>query len=124
MDAEQTSIKLDVSQWRIRLDERSRKRMKLTLKLSKDEALAYKNFAEVCQPGDVSDEDFLKTVFVTGIEALNNQLAEMVRQYASENKEELAASGINVIEDDEGGVRLEDAEAQAAEEAGGAEGCS
>ena len=113
MDAEQTSIKLDVSQWRIRLDERSRKRMKLTLKLSKDEALAYKNFAEVCQPGDVSDEDFLKTVFVTGIEALNNQLAEMVRQYATENKEELAASGISVIEDEDGGVRLEDAQAEA-----------
>ena len=107
MDAETTNIKLDVSKWRIRVDERSRNRMKLQIKLSKDEALAFKNFASVCKPEEVSDDDFIKTVFVTGIEALNKQLAEMVSKYAAENKEELAASGITVIEED-GGVRLEE----------------
>ena len=107
MDAEKTNIKLDVSQWRIRVDERTKNRMKLQIKLSKDEATAFKNFASVCKPEEISDDDFIKTVFVTGIEALNNQLAEMVSKYASENKEELAASGITVIEED-GGVRLEE----------------
>jgi len=106
MDPEQTSIKLDVSQWRIRIDERSRNRMKLQVKLSKDEAIAYKNFAEVCKPQEITDEDFIKTVFVTGIESLNKQLSEMVQKYASENKEELAASGITVIENEDGQVRL------------------
>ena len=106
MDPEQTSIKLDVSQWRIRIDERSRNRMKLQVKLSKDEAIAYKNFAEVCKPQEITDEDFIKTVFVTGIESLNQQLSDMVQKYASENKEELAASGITVIENEDGQVRL------------------
>ena len=47
MDPEQTSIKLDVSKWNIRIDQRSRNRMKLLIKLSKDEAQAYKNFADM-----------------------------------------------------------------------------
>jgi len=80
--------------------------MKLQVKLSKDEAIAYKNFAEVCKPQEITDEDFIKTVFVTGIESLNKQLSEMVQKYASENKEELAASGITVIENEDGQVRL------------------
>ena len=109
MDAETTNIKLDVSQWRIRVDERSRNRMKLQIKLSKDEATAFKNFADVCKPEEISDDDFLKTVFITGIEALNRQLAEMVSKYAAENKEELAASGITVIEDEDG-VKLQESE--------------
>ena len=106
MDPEQTSIKLDVNKWRIRIDERSRNRMKLQVKLSKDEAIAYKNFADVCKPQEITDEDFIKTVFVTGIESLNKQLSEMVQKYASENKEELAASGITVIENEDGQVKL------------------
>ena len=106
MDPEQTSIKLDVNNWRIRIDERSRNRMKLQVKLSKDEAIAYKNFAEVCNPQEITDEDFIKTVFVTGIESLNQQLSDMVQKYASENKEELAASGITVIENEDGQVKL------------------
>jgi len=80
--------------------------MKLQIKLSKDEALAFKNFADVCKPQDVTDDQFIKTVFVTGIEALNQQLSDMVQKYASENKEELAASGITVIENEDGEVRL------------------
>jgi hypothetical protein len=106
MDPEQTSIKLDVSQWRIRIDERSKNRMKLQVKLSKDEAIAYKNFADVCKPQEITDEDFIKTVFVTGIESLNKQLSDMVQKYALENKDELAASGITVIENEDGQVKL------------------
>ena len=106
MDREQTKIKIDVDTWKIRVDERSRNRMKLIIKLSKDEALAYKNFAEVCKPVEVTDSDFMKTVFITGIEAMNKQLAEMVQKYAAENREELASSGITVIDQEDGSVKL------------------
>lgn len=80
--------------------------MKLQIKLSKDEAVAYKNFSEVCKPGDVTDADFMKTIFLTGIEALNKQLAEMVQKYAAENRDELAASGITVLDQEDGSVKL------------------
>ena len=74
MDPEQTNIKIDVSKWNIRIDERKRNRMKLQIKLSKDEAQAFKNFSDVCKPQDITDDEFIKTVFVTGIESLNQQL--------------------------------------------------
>ena len=79
---------------------------KLNIELSKDEALAYKNFAEVCKPDDVTDSEFIKSVFVTGFQAMNQQLADLVQNYAKENKEELASSGITVIEGDDGEVKL------------------
>lgn len=110
MTSPKTSIKLDVDAWKIRIDERSRNRMKLQIKLSNDEAQAYKNFAEVCKPQDISDDAFMKTVFITGIEALNKQLAEMVQKYAKENVEELASSGITVLEDEDGEIKLASSE--------------
>jgi hypothetical protein len=106
MDADQTNIKLDVDKWKIKVRERRNNRMRLQINLSKDEAVAYKNFSEVCKPEDITDADFIKTVFVTGIEALNKQLAEMVQKYAKENQEELASSGITVVEDEDGEVKL------------------
>tara|TARA_R110002051_G_scaffold242280_3_gene302641 strand:- start:1755 stop:2228 length:474 start_codon:yes stop_codon:yes gene_type:complete len=106
MDANQTKIKLDVDKWNIKVRHRRNNRMRLQINLTKDEAIAYKNFADVCKPLDITEADFLKTVFITGIEALNKQLAEMVQKYAKENQEELAASGITVIEGEDGEVKL------------------
>jgi len=92
--------------------------MRLQINLSKDEALAFKNFASVCKPEEVSDEDFMKTVFLTGIESLNKQLADLVQKYAKENKEELAASGITVLEADDGQIKLASTEDLAANASG------
>jgi len=103
---EADSIKINVQSWKIKINERRNSRMRLQINLSKDEGLAYKNFASICKPDNITDSDFLKTVFVTGIEALNNQLSEMVRQYALDNQEELAASGITVSQGRDGGVTL------------------
>ena len=69
MDTQNQSIKLDIQNWRLRIDERSRNRMKIQIKLSKDEAEAFKNFSSVIKPEEVSDDDFMKTIFVTGCEA-------------------------------------------------------
>lgn len=84
--------------------------MKLQIKLSKDEAEAFKNFQDVCCPQDVSTDMFIKTVFITGIEAMNKQLSEMVQRYAQEHQEELAASGITVIDAGEEGIKLAETE--------------
>ena len=106
MNDQQAQIKFDVNSWKIKVRERRNNRMRLQINLSKDEALAFKNFGAVCKPDEVSDNDFLKTIFLTGIEAMNQELAELVKKYAKENKEELASSGITVLEDEEGDVRL------------------
>jgi uncharacterized protein (DUF342 family) len=110
MDTQNQSIKLDIQNWRLRIDERSRNRMKIQIKLSKDEAEAFKNFSQMVKPEEVSDDDFMKTVFVAGCEALNRQLQQLVQKYAVENQEELAASGITVVEGDDGQVQLMDSD--------------
>jgi hypothetical protein len=102
------SIKFNVDTWKIKVRDRRNNRMRIQINLSKDEAQAYKNFAQLVRPENTSDTDFLKTVFLTGIEALNKELAELVQKYALENKEDLALSGITVLEDDSGTVRLAD----------------
>lgn len=115
MDTKTESIKLDIQNWRLRIDKRSRNRMKIQIKLSNDEAQAFKNFSNMVKPEDVSDDDFMKTVFVAGCEALNRQLQELVQRYAVENQEELAASGITVVEGEDGEVQLMDTEKVEAE---------
>jgi hypothetical protein len=101
-----TNIKLDVSSWKIKVRERRNNRMRLQINLDKDEALAYKNFGEVCKPEAISDSDFMKTIFLTGLEAMNKELAGLVKKYAKENVEELASSGITVIESEDGDIKL------------------
>jgi len=84
--------------------------MKIQIKLSKDEAEAFKNFSSMVKPEEISDDDFMKTVFVAGCETLNRQLQELVQKYAVENQEELASSGITVVEGEDGQVQLMDSD--------------
>ena len=88
------NIKFDLEAWDVKLQERKRNRMKLTIKLDKQESEAFKSFAETVKPAEISDQQFLKSIFLYGIEAVNTQLTEAVKQFAEENKDELAASGI------------------------------
>jgi len=108
MEPPKTQIKFNVNEWNIKVRERRNNRMRLQINLSKDEALAYRNFAEMCKPEEFTDSDFMKTVFLTGIEAMNQQLADLVQKYAKENKEELAMSGITVLEGEDGQIKLAD----------------
>ncbi len=118
MDTETQSIKLDIQNWKFRIDERSRNRMKINIKLSKDEAEAYKNFATSIKPEELSDNDFMKTIFFKGCETLHTELQGLMQKFAKENKEELASSGITVVEGEDGQVKLMNSEtAEATEEA-------
>jgi hypothetical protein len=93
-----TKIKLQSSDWTIKTTERSRGRMKLTIKLSKDEAQGFKNWTSVVKPDQVAEEDFLKQIFFNGIEHLNDKLQKISEEVMKDAalKEKLAASGINI----------------------------
>lgn len=93
-----TKIKLQSSDWTIKTTERSRGRMKLTIKLSKDEAQGFKNWTSVVKPDQVAEEDFLKQIFFNGIEHLNDKLQKISEEVMRDAalKEKLAASGIEV----------------------------
>jgi len=70
--------------------------MKLTIKLSKDEAQGFKNWTSVVKPDTIAEEDFLKQVFFNGIEHLNDKLQKISEEVMKdvELKEKMAASGI------------------------------
>jgi len=93
-----TKIKLQSSGWTIKTTERSRGRMKLTIKLSKDEAQGFKNWTSVVKPDQVAEEDFLKQIFFNGIEHLNDKLQKISEEVMRDAalKEKLAASGIEI----------------------------
>lgn len=91
-------IKFDGSNWKIKSTERSRGRMKINIKLSKDESEGFKNWATLVRPDTISDEDFFKQIFFNGIEFLNQKLQQISQQIINdpEIRKNLEASGINV----------------------------
>ena len=95
-------IKLNVDTWKFKTVERSRGRMKLQIKLSKEQAEAFKNFSETLKPEDATDEEWLQMIFFTGCERINERVYEMAQKYAEHQAQQLEASGLTIIEDEEG----------------------
>lgn len=112
MDTSTEGISINLTNAKCKVDSRSRNRMKITIKLSADQAESVNNFMGVVKPAEVPQEDFFKTVFYTGLQAMNDQLVEMTKAYAAENAEELAEEGIEVLEGEDGGVLLQEIKAE------------
>lgn len=82
--------------WDFKIVERTKGRMKIQIKLNKDEAEAFKNFTESVKPEQAPFEEFTKSIFFMGIEYMNVKLASAIQEYTKTHKEELASSGIDV----------------------------
>lgn len=89
-------ISLDFAKTKIKPEERGRGRMKITIKLSKEEAQSYKNMKKVLVPDDSQDEVFLKSIFFMGLEQFHNNTIAMMKQYVEENKDKLSEEGFDV----------------------------
>ena len=89
-------IKLDLTNARIKTEDRSRGRMKITIKLNKDEAIAFKNMKESLLPEGVDNDHFVKSVFFMGLEQFHNNTMAMMKQYVKENEEKLRSEGVDV----------------------------
>jgi len=85
------TIKINVDNWNVRLEERNRGRMKIIIKLGKDEAEAFKNFETTVRPEEVDSATFAKSIFFNGIESMNRELSALVQKYIEENPD---ASGM------------------------------
>ena len=74
--------------------------MKLTIKLSKEEAEGFKNWTSIVKPDQVTEDDFLKQVFFNGIEHLNDKLQKISEEVMKDAalKAKLEASGIEAPE--------------------------
>jgi hypothetical protein len=90
------NTKLDLSNAKIKIDNRSRGRMKITIKLSKEEAESYKNMKAALLPSGQSDDLFVKSVFFMGLEQFHNNAITLMQKYVEENQDKLREEGVDV----------------------------
>jgi hypothetical protein len=93
-----SKINLNVSNWKVSTTDRSRGRMKINIKLNKDEAEGFKNWSETVKPDNITVEEFSKQVFFNGIEYLNVKLQDVAKRIIEDAqlRQQLEASGFNV----------------------------
>ena len=88
------TITFNFENWNIKPIDRTRNRMKLQIKLSKEEAQAFKNFTEMVKPPEIDEADFLKGIFKIGVETMEIKLMEAVQKHAEENNIDLTAEDL------------------------------
>ena len=92
-------IKFDFKNWKVKIVERSRNRMKFQLKLGTEEAEAFKTFANSVKPTEISMEDFVRSIFFRGVQSLEKKITEDLVKHMEENKAEFEASGFTFDEE-------------------------
>ena len=70
--------------------------MKVTIKLNKDEALAFKNMKKSLLPEGTDDDQFLKSIFFMGLEQFHHNTMRAMHEYIKENEEKLRSEGVDV----------------------------
>ena len=93
------TIKVDFNKSNLQIEESKRGRMKVTFKMSKEEAEGFKNFMEMVKPPDVPDDTFYKHVFFAGCRALNDELKQLFEAQKAklEEQKKLAQSAENIV---------------------------
>jgi len=81
------TVNIDSKNWKTKITERSKGRMKIGFKLSKEEAEAFKNWTSAVRPHDVDDNAFYKTIFFNGVEFLNMQLRNIAEEQLNAQRE-------------------------------------
>ena len=79
--------------WKIKVEYRSKGRMKFQLKLNQEEAEAFRNFSNSVKPHEVGMNDFVRSIFFAGIRHLEDQITKNLVTHMEENREKYEASG-------------------------------
>tara|TARA_R100000664_G_C2755580_1_gene143312 strand:- start:2863 stop:3159 length:297 start_codon:yes stop_codon:yes gene_type:complete len=86
---------------KIKLTERSRGRMKIQIKFSKEEAEGFKTFAKI-KPEQLSDEEFYKQIFFAGCNAMTEQIQKMIKEHQKSEEQKLdSEESVNTNEQEE-----------------------
>ena len=86
-------LSIDTSTWNVKLERRKRGRMKISVKLSKEESEGFTAFMQAVKPDHIDDDTFCKVVFLEGIENMNNKLTQVATDYIEAQKAELVEKG-------------------------------
>jgi len=79
-------VSLSFNDAKIKLVERSRGRMKIQIKFSKEEAEGFKNFCKL-KPPELDDETFYRQLFFTGCNVMTQQIQDLVEQHKNQEPE-------------------------------------
>ena len=100
MDSVSGTRPLNMDGWNIKAVERKRGRMKFQFKLSKEESAGFKEFSTQLKPEGMNDADWLRAIFYKGLEKIQEDLMEGMKQYMEEHKDELEASALQMANED------------------------
>ena len=79
----------------VKTKEQSRGRMKIVIKLAKDEAEGFLGFKKTMLPEGANEEEFIKAVFFMGLEQFHKNALNMMNKYVEENEDKLKQDGID-----------------------------
>jgi len=83
------NVSFNLDNTKIKLVERSRGRMKIQIKFSKEEAEGFKNFCMI-KPPELADEIFYKQIFFAGCNAMTNEITALVEAHKDAQEAEAA----------------------------------
>tara|TARA_Y100001973_G_C5189466_1_gene329971 strand:- start:1858 stop:2160 length:303 start_codon:yes stop_codon:yes gene_type:complete len=79
-------VSLSLKDTKFKLVERSRGRMKIQIKFSKEEAEGFKNFCRL-KPPELEDDTFYKQIFFAGCNAMTEQIQSLVNAHKASQEE-------------------------------------
>ena len=90
---DKVSVNFDDAKFKI--TERSRGRMKIQIKLSKEEAEGFKNFCKL-KPPELDDDTFFKQIFLSGCNVMTQQIMNLVQAHKEAEEKNKNAENSNV----------------------------
>jgi hypothetical protein len=95
-----SKVSLSLKDTKIKLTERSRGRMKIQIKFSKEQAEGFKNFCKL-KPPELDEEDFYKQIFFAGCNVMTEQIQAMVEAHKKTEAEKTEAETTEDAKEDE-----------------------
>tara|TARA_R110000765_G_scaffold402314_1_gene498025 strand:+ start:360 stop:686 length:327 start_codon:yes stop_codon:yes gene_type:complete len=71
---------LSPNDWGVKIQHRNRNRMKITFKLSQDEAAAFNSFRDATCPEGLEEENFVKSIFFLGLTTLEQNVTQKLAE--------------------------------------------
>jgi hypothetical protein len=95
MNKESNAISFKPEGWKVKTTERTKGRMKFQIKLNQEEADAFRNFTNSVKPDHISVDEFVRSIFFSGVQSLEKTLTDNLVTHMEANREEFEASGFS-----------------------------
>tara|TARA_R110000782_G_scaffold102791_5_gene190173 strand:+ start:9464 stop:9826 length:363 start_codon:yes stop_codon:yes gene_type:complete len=81
--------------WKVKTTERTKGRMKFQVKLNQEEGDAFRNFMNSVKPDHINVDEFVRSIFFSGVQTLERTLTENLVTHMEANRGEFEASGFS-----------------------------